>query len=103
MRLAHGGWAVSAIPVGFLFGFLLQKGNLCGSSAMSEVLLFKDGRTLACLWIAIAVSMVGLAVLERLGWVTRKPKPLLRASVTSGGAIFGAGTVLAVGYIAGRL
>ena len=26
-------WFLIAIPVGFLFGFFLQKGDLCGSSA----------------------------------------------------------------------
>jgi len=98
-----GWWVVTAIPVGFLFGFLLQKGDLCGSSAMSEVLLFRDARKLAGLWVAIVVSMVGFAVLERLGWVTLKPKPLLWASMLVGGAIFGAGTVLAGGCISGCL
>ena len=26
-------WVITAIPIGFLFGFFLQKGDLCGSSA----------------------------------------------------------------------
>ena len=98
-----GWWFVTAIPVGFLFGFFLQKGDLCGSSAMAEVLLFRDGGKLAGLWVAIAVSMVGFAVIERLGWVVLKPKPLLWASWIVGGAIFGAGTVLAGGCISGCL
>ncbi len=98
-----GAWFWTAVPVGFLFGFLLQKGDLCGSSAMSEVLLFKDARKLAGLWVAIAVSMVGLAIIERLGWVVLKPKPLLWASSIVGGVIFGAGTVLAGGCISGCL
>ncbi len=80
-----GWWFVTAIPVGFLFGFFLQKGDLCCSSAMSEVLLFRDARKLAGLWVAIVVSMVGFAIIERLGWVTLKPKPLLRASWIVGG------------------
>lgn len=98
-----GLWFVTAAPVGFLFGFFLQKGDLCGSSAMSEVLLFRDGGKFAGLWVAIAVSMVGFAVIERLGWVVLKPKPLLWASWIVGGAIFGAGTVLAGGCISGCL
>lgn len=98
-----GAWFLTAIPVGFLFGFLLQKGDLCGSSAMSEVLLFKDARKLAGIWVAIAVSMVGFALIEKLGWVTLKPKPLLWASWIVGGAVFGAGTVLAGGCISGCL
>ena len=35
-------WVLAAIPIGFLFGFFLQKGDLCGSSAFSEVLVMKD-------------------------------------------------------------
>ncbi len=98
-----GSWFLTAVPVGFLFGFFLQKGDLCGSSAMSEVLIFRDARKLAGLWVAIAVSMVGFAVIEWLGWVVLKPKPLLWASWIVGGAIFGAGTVLAGGCISGCL
>ena len=37
-------WVLTGIPVGFLFGFFLQKGDLCGSSAFSEVILSKDYR-----------------------------------------------------------
>jgi len=98
-----GMWFWTAIAMGFAFGFLLQKGDLCGSSAMSEVLLFRDARKLAGLWVAIAVSMVGFAAIERLGWVVLRPKPLLWASWIAGGAIFGAGTVLAGGCISGCL
>ena len=29
-------WVITAIPIGFLFGFFLKKGELCGASAMSE-------------------------------------------------------------------
>jgi uncharacterized membrane protein YedE/YeeE len=96
-------WFLTAAPVGFLFGFFLQKGDLCGSSAMSEVVVFRDARKLSGLWVAIAVSMVGFAVIEQLGWVVLKPKPLLWASWIVGGAIFGAGTVLAGGCISGCL
>lgn len=100
---ATGSWFLTAAPVGFLFGFFLQKGDLCGSSAMSEVLVFRDARKLGGLWVAIAVSMVGFAVIAKLGWVVLKPKPLIWASVVVGGAIFGAGTVLAGGCISGCL
>jgi hypothetical protein len=100
---ASGSWFLTAFPIGFLFGFFLQKGDLCGSSAMSEVLLFRDARKLAGLWVAIAVSMVGFAVIAELGWVALKPKPLIWASAVVGGAIFGVGTVLAGGCISGCL
>jgi len=35
-------WVLMAIPIGFLFGFFLQKGDLCAASAFSEILIMKD-------------------------------------------------------------
>lgn len=98
-----GLWALTAIPVGFLFGVFLQKGDLCGSSAMSEVLLMREGRKLLGLWLAIVVSMLAFALGEALGWIVIAPKPFLWASYLVGGLIFGAGTVLAGGCVSGCL
>ena len=92
-----GLWVLTAIPIGFLFGFFLQKGDLCGASACSEVLLMRDGRKLFGVWVVIVVSMLGFAALDLLGWVTLNPKPLLWLSFLIGGVVFGAGTVLAFG------
>ena len=39
-----GLWVLTAIPIGFLFGFFLEKADLCGSTALSEVLLMRDWR-----------------------------------------------------------
>lgn len=94
-------WVLTALPVGFLFGFFLQKGDLCGASAMSEVLLMRDGRKLLGVWIVIAVGMVGFAALDLAGWVRLSPKPLLWGADLAGGLVFGAGTVLAGGCVSG--
>ncbi len=96
-------WVLTAAPVGFLFGFLLQKGDLCGASAFSEVILARDWRKTFGLWVAIVVSMVGFAVVAQLGWVRLAPKPLLWINYIVGGALFGTGTVLAGGCISGCL
>ena len=96
-------WVITAVPVGFLFGFLLQKGDLCGASAFSEVVLMRDWRKIFGLWVAIVVSMVGFAVIAELEWVHLVPKPLLWLNYAVGGALFGAGTVLAGGCISGCL
>jgi uncharacterized protein len=98
-----GLWVLTAVPIGVLFGFFLQKGDLCGASAISEVILFRDRRKLWGLWVAIIVSMLGFAVLDLLGWVKLNPKPLVWASFAIGGAIFGVGTVLAGGCVSGCL
>lgn len=98
-----GRWVLSAFPIGLLFGFFLQKGDLCGASAFSEVLLMRDGRKVFGLWAGIVVSMVGFAGADLLGLVSLSPKPLLWANDIIGGLIFGAGTVLAGGCISGCL
>ncbi len=98
-----GLWVYTAIPVGFLFGFFLQKGDLCGASAISEVILFRDGRKVFGFWVAIVVSMVGFAALDRLGVVKLNPKPFFWMNAFAGGIVFGAGTVLAGGCVSGCL
>jgi uncharacterized protein len=96
-------WVISAIPVGFLLGFFLQKGDLCGSSAMSEVIIMKDKKKLFGFWLAIVISMLGFAILDLLGLVTLAPKPMIWLSALIGGSIFGVGIVLGGGCISGCL
>jgi hypothetical protein len=98
-----GVWVLTVVPVGFLFGFLLQKGDLCGASAFSEVVLARDTRKVFGLWVAIVVSMVGFALIEGLGWVRLAPKPMFWLNYVVGGVLFGVGTVLAGGCISGCL
>jgi hypothetical protein len=94
---------LSALPIGFLFGFFLQKGDLCGSSAFSEALMMRDKRKIIGLWAVIAVAMLGFAVLDLLGWVQLNPKPLLYLNYLVGGLVFGVGMVLAGGCVSGCL
>ncbi len=96
-------WVLTAVPVGFLFGFFLQKGDLCGASAFSEIVLARDARKTFGLWVAIMVSMVGFALIEGLGWVRLAPKPMFWLNYVVGGALFGVGIVLAGGCISGCL
>jgi len=96
-------WVITAIPIGFLFGFFLQKGDLCGSSAFSEVVLMKDRSKVFGLWIAIVVSMIGIALLDIFGLVKLNPKPMIWLNQIIGGVIFGVGIVLAGGCVSGCL
>ncbi len=65
-----GLWVLTAAPIGFLFGFFLRKGELCGASAFSEVVLMRDARKLGGIWILIAVSMLAFAAGSSLGWIS---------------------------------
>lgn len=103
LAVTTGLWTWTALPVGILFGFFLQKGDLCAAAAFSEALMNKDWRKLGAFWIAISVSMALFAIAHRLGWVPYNPKPLLWANALVGGLVFGAGTVLAGGCISGCL
>ena len=67
-------WVLMAVPLGFLFGLFLQKGDLCGASACSEVLLFRSLEKWSGLWVCIVTSMAGFAILDILGWVELNPK-----------------------------
>jgi len=96
-------WALSALPAGLAFGFVLQKGDLCGASAFSEVLMLRDARKLGGIWLAIACSMVLFALAGQLGWMPIQPKPFLWMSYLTGGLVFGVGTVLAGGCVSGCL
>jgi uncharacterized membrane protein YedE/YeeE len=98
-----GHWFLTAIPIGTLFGFFLQKGDLCGSSAFSEVVLARDWRKVWGLWVAIVVSMLGIALGDLLGWIQLNPKPLMWAGAVVGGVIFGVGMVFAGGCVSGCL
>lgn len=98
-----GLWVLTAIPLGLLFGFFLQKGDLCGASAFSEILLMKDWRKVWGIWVCIVTGMVGFAILDALGWIALNPKPLIWANYVVGGVLFGVGMVLAGGCVSGCL
>ncbi|MFW5663263.1 MAG: YeeE/YedE family protein [Bacteroidota bacterium] len=101
--IAASQWYLTAIPIGFLFGFFLQKGDLCASSAMSEAIMFKDRSKLWGFWVAIVTTMLSIAIIDQLGWISVNPKPFMWLSSIIGGLIFGVGMVFAGGCISGVL
>jgi len=96
-------WVFTAIPVGFLFGFFLEKADLCGASAFSEIILAKDRQKFLGICTVIVVSMIGFAALSAAGWIKLNPKPLIWANYLVGGMAFGVGIVLAGGCVSGCL
>lgn len=96
-------WYLTAVPIGFLFGFFLQKGDLCASSAMSEAIMFRDRSKLWGFWVAIVSTMLSISLIDYFGLVSANPKPFLWLSSIVGGLIFGVGMVFAGGCISGVL
>ena len=94
---------LTAAPIGFLFGFLLERSDLCGASAFSEVVVMRDWRKFFGIWIVIIVSMCVFVLGDGLGLINLNPKPLFWANALVGGTIFGVGIVLAGGCISGVL
>ncbi|MEW6742396.1 MAG: YeeE/YedE family protein [Planctomycetota bacterium] len=103
VALLTGHWVCSAIPLGFIFGFCMHKGNLCPAAACSEVVLMRDARKLFGLWVCIVVSMLGFAMLEATRLVTLAPQHAYWANDLLGGALFGTGMTLAGGCVSGSL
>jgi uncharacterized membrane protein YedE/YeeE len=96
-------WRVTNLVIGFLFGFFLQRGNFCGASILSSVVLYKDFWGLTGVGMALFTSMVGFAGLSALGWIQPNPaEPYLILAVI-GGTAFGSGMVLAGGCVSGSL
>jgi uncharacterized membrane protein YedE/YeeE len=96
-------WVLTAIPVGVLFGFFLQKGDLCGASAFSELILMRDSRKVGGLAVLIVVSMGTFAALDLLSLIKLNPKPFVWPAQIAGGVVFGVGMVLAGGCVSGCL
>ena len=94
---------IGAIALGLVFGFTLQRGNFCGSSLLSSVVLFRDFKGVAAILVAVFVSMAGFAFLAHMGWVIPNPNPMRLLSAVVGGLVFGTGMVLAGGCISGTL
>jgi uncharacterized membrane protein YedE/YeeE len=98
-----GEWLLSAVAIGFMFGFAMQRANFCSASILSSVVLDKDRRGVTGLGLAVFAAMIGFAVMTLLGWMTPNPKPMKLLPAIAGGTIFGCGIVLAGGCVSGSL
>jgi len=103
LSVLTGLWVFTAVSIGFLFGFVLQKGQLCGASAFSEIIMMKDREKLWGLWIAVVTGMGVFALGSSMGWHSLSVKPFAVMNMGIGGIVFGAGTVLAGGCVSGCL
>jgi len=74
--------------VGILFGFLLQKGGVTKYDVIIGQLLLTDFTVVKIMLSAMLTGMVGVHLLQSLGWAELHPKPGSFGSVVIGGLIF---------------
>lgn len=96
MRLFWG------LVFGIVFGFLLQKGGATKYDVIINQLLLTDFTVLKIMLSAVAVGMVGLYLMQGLGWIKLRPKAGSWGRNAIGGLIFGAGFAL-LGYCPGTI
>ncbi len=92
----------TALVVGLLFGFLLQKGGATDYRVLVNQLLLRDFTVLKIIFSAIVVGSLGFQLLLRAGLVDPSIKPFKPKPIIIGGLIFGAGFAL-LGYCPGTL
>jgi uncharacterized membrane protein YedE/YeeE len=91
----------TAIPVGLVFGFVLSRGRFCMNSAFRDIIVLKDYTLLKAVGVAILVSMIGFAIMDRTGVISVSPVTFWWGANMLGGFIFGIGMVLAGGCASG--
>jgi hypothetical protein len=92
---------IGGLLVGFVFGFLLQKGQVTKYSTIVGQFLFTDYTVLKVMLTAIVVGAVGVYGMLGLGLIEHlHVKPAMLAGVGVGGLIFGVG-MSGLGYCPG--
>ena len=88
--------------MGFIFGFLLQKGGVAKYDVIMGQLLLKDFTVIKIMLTAIVVGMIGIYLMKGMGLVQLHPKPGSVGMTVVGGLIFGIGFAL-LGYCPGTI
>jgi uncharacterized protein len=88
---------VSALSVGFVFGYVIQRGGFCLTRAISNLALTGDTTVVRAYVLALLVAMVGVQLLEVTGAVQIPIRPLHWVANILGGLLFGVGMILSGG------
>lgn len=93
-------WAVFAVAL--CFGWVAQKTHFCTMGAISDVVNMGDWTRMRMWVLAVAVAIIGFHGMAWLGWIDASKTFYTNArviwlSALTGGALFGAGMVLASG------
>jgi uncharacterized protein len=87
---------------GIIFGFLLQKGGVTKYDVIINQLLLTDFTVVKIMLSAVVTGMIGLYIMQGLGWIKLRPKVGSWGKNAIGGLIFGVGFAL-LGYCPGTI
>jgi hypothetical protein len=87
---------------GMMFGFLLQKGGVTKYDVIINQLLLTDFTVVKIMLSAVVTGMIGLHIMQELGWIRLRPKAGSWGKNAIGGLIFGVGFAL-LGYCPGTI
>ena len=93
---------VFGLGIGFLFGFLLQKGNVTEYDVIVGQLLFRDFTVVKIMVTAMVTGMISVHALRSLDLVQLHPKPGSLGMTLVGSLIFGVGFAI-LGYCPGTI
>ncbi len=88
--------------IGICFGFLLQRGGVTRYDIIMGQLLLQDWTVVKVILTAILTGMIGIYLMQHLGWVSFHRKSGAVGSTVIGGLIFGVGFGL-LGYCPGTV
>ena len=100
LRETTGAQHLLGLGLGFCFGFLLQKGQVCNYDVIMRQLLLRDFTVLKVIFTAIVTGMIGVHAMRAAGWVSLHKKPGSLGASVPGPLIFGLGFGL-LGYCPG--
>jgi uncharacterized membrane protein YedE/YeeE len=91
--------------LGFLYGFLLQKGDFCFCCAFRDWFAFRDTRVGRGILVGVLLTMVGWSVALQAGWAPASHLwvPPVGLSDLIGGFVFGVGMVITGGCASSTL
>lgn len=95
--LHTGGAATAALMIGIAFGFILQRAGFSSSRRLAAVFYFKDMTVIKVMLTAVITAMLGLVLVEKVGWLSLESLyllPTIYGAQVIGGLLFGVGFVM---------
>jgi uncharacterized membrane protein YedE/YeeE len=94
---ASAAFILSALIIGLMLGWVLQRGRFCMNSAFRDTIFIQDWTFFRSYILALMVAIVGTNALNDLGLIKVSAQPFWPFAHIIGGYVFGLGIVLAGG------